>query len=82
MQVIWFLIIGGVAGWLAGIVTKGKGFGVLGNVIIGVIGAILGGFLFRVVGLSAAPNSLGELLMAFAGAIVLLFLLSFVRKPG
>lgn len=82
MQVVWFLVIGGVAGWLAGLVTKGRGFGVLGNVVVGVIGAILGGFLFRTVGLSAAPNSLGELVMAFVGAVVLVFLLGLVRKKG
>lgn len=82
MQLVWFLLIGALAGWLAGVVTKGRGFGALGNVIVGVLGALLGGFLFRAVGLSASPNSIGELFMAFVGAIVLLFLISLIpRKP-
>jgi uncharacterized membrane protein YeaQ/YmgE (transglycosylase-associated protein family) len=79
MDLVWFLIIGLCAGWMAGQLTKGGGFGLVGDLIVGVIGAILGGFLFRVVGL-AATGLLGQLIMAVVGAIVLLFLLRLIRR--
>jgi uncharacterized membrane protein YeaQ/YmgE (transglycosylase-associated protein family) len=79
MNVIWFLVIGGVAGWLAGMIMKGRGFGVIGNIVVGIIGGILGGFLFGMLGLSAA-GPMGSLVTALVGAIVLLFLVSLIRK--
>jgi uncharacterized membrane protein YeaQ/YmgE (transglycosylase-associated protein family) len=80
MQFVWFLLIGLVAGWLAGLLMKGGGFGVVGNMIIGCIGALLGGFLFSLVGL-ASYGLLGALITATVGAVVLLFLLRLVKKP-
>ena len=79
MHLIWFLIIGGAAGWLAGKVIKGKGFGLLGNIVIGCIGALLGGFLFGILGIST-HNLIGSLIMAFTGAIVLLYLIRLIKK--
>jgi uncharacterized membrane protein YeaQ/YmgE (transglycosylase-associated protein family) len=79
MDLVWFLLIGLCAGWLAGQLTKGGGFGLAGDLIVGVIGAILGGFLFRLVGL-AATGLLGQLIMAVVGAVVLLFLLRLDRR--
>jgi len=78
---LWFTLIGLAAGFLAGIVVKGHGFGILGNIIVGVVGALLGGFLFKLLGLSAT-GKIGELICAFVGAIVLLFLLKFVKSKG
>ena len=52
-SIIVFLIIGAVAGWLAGVVMKGGGFGLLGDIVIGIIGAFIGGWLFGVLGISA-----------------------------
>jgi uncharacterized membrane protein YeaQ/YmgE (transglycosylase-associated protein family) len=79
MYIIWFLLIGLCAGWLAGQLTKGGGFGVVGNLIIGVIGAILGGFVFRLLGLGPT-NLLGSLIAATAGAILLLAILGYVNR--
>ncbi len=79
MEFLWFVLIGLCAGWLAGQLTKGGGFGLLGNLVVGVIGAILGGFLFRLLGL-AATSLLGSLITATIGAIVLLALLRLVKK--
>ena len=76
-NLIWFLIIGLIAGWLAGQVMRGGSFGLIGNLIVGVIGALLGGWLFGVRGLSAY-GLVGSLIVAFVGAVVLLFLLSLV----
>jgi uncharacterized membrane protein YeaQ/YmgE (transglycosylase-associated protein family) len=71
MDIIWFLLIGVAAGWLASQIMKGGGSGIVTDLIVGVIGAILGGFLFRLVGL-AATGLLGSLVTATVGAIVLL----------
>jgi uncharacterized membrane protein YeaQ/YmgE (transglycosylase-associated protein family) len=76
----WFILIGLAAGWLAGQVMKGGGFGVLGDIGVGVIGALLGGFLFRAFGVTAGAGLLGSLIVATIGAIVLLFVLRLVKK--
>lgn len=76
---IFTLVIGAVAGWLAGKVMKGKGFGILGNIIVGVVGAVLGGFLFGLLGISAG-GMIGSLVTATIGAIVLLWIVSLVKK--
>jgi len=79
MGLIMFLIIGAVAGWLAGNLMKGGGFGVVGNIAVGVIGAFLGGFLFSILGLSTS-GYLGSLIMATVGAVVLLFVVGLIKK--
>ena len=74
MYLIWFLLIGLIAGWLAGMIVRGAHLGLLGNLVVGVIGALLGGFLFRLVGLG--PTSLlGQLIAATVGAVLLLAIL-------
>lgn len=79
MDVIYFLAIGALAGFLAGKVTKGRGFGVAGNLVVGCIGALVGGFLFRLLQLSAG-GLIGELITAVVGALVLLFLLARIER--
>lgn len=76
--VIW-LLIGLIAGWLAGEVTKGSGFGLWGNIVIGIVGAILGGLLLGALGVDPG-GFVGEVLQAFIGALVLLALISAVRQ--
>ena len=78
-NLIWFLIIGLVAGWLAGKIMKGKGFGLIGDLIIGVIGSVIGGWLFGLLGLSAS-GLIGSLITALVGAIVLLYLIRLIKK--
>ena len=76
------IVVGGVAGWLASMVmNRDASMGILWNIIVGIIGALLGGFLFKLLGLSTT-GKIGELLCAFVGAIVLLFLLKFVKGKG
>ena len=79
-QLIVFLVIGGVAGWLAGLIMKTGGFGIVGNVLIGVIGAVLGGWLFGVLGISVGGQWVGALVTAVVGAVVLLFAIGLIRK--
>jgi len=80
MEFAWFILIGLAAGWLAGQLMKGGGFGVIGDIIVGVIGALLGGFIFRTLGVSVGGGLLGSLIVATVGAIVLIFLLRLVKK--
>ena len=79
-SLIWFLIIGAIAGWLAGVVMKGGGFGLLGDIIVGIIGAFLGGWLFGKLGVSFGGGLAGSLIVAFLGAVVLLFLVRLIKR--
>ena len=78
MDFVWFILIGIAAGWLAGQIMKGGGFGVLGDLIVGVIGALLGGFLFGLLGITAG-GLFGSLITATVGAIVLIALLRVIK---
>jgi uncharacterized membrane protein YeaQ/YmgE (transglycosylase-associated protein family) len=80
MEIVWFILIGLCAGWLAAQLTKGSGLGLVGDVVVGVIGALLGGFLFRQMGVSTSGSLLGQLVVATVGAIVLLVLLRLVKS--
>ena len=80
MGLLWFLIIGAIAGWLAGQFMKGSGFGLLGDIIVGVIGALLGGWLFGQLGIWPGGGLLGSLIVAFIGAIILLFLVRLIKR--
>ena len=64
MNFLYFAIIGIVAGWLAGQIMKGRGFGLVGNLVVGVLGAILGGWLFSALGISAG-GMIGSLIMVY-----------------
>ena len=74
-DLVWTLIIGGIAGWLAGTLIKGAGFGILADIVIGVIG----GFLFGLIGL-AAYGLLGQLLVATIGAMILVWIVRQLKK--
>lgn len=74
-----FLAIGAVAGWLAGILMKGGGSGILMNIVLGIVGAIVGGFLFGVVGLSS-HGLIGSIITATVGAVVVLFVVRLIKK--
>ncbi len=74
-----FLAIGAAAGWLAGTLMKGGGFGLLGNIVVGVIGAFIGGFVFSFLGISA-NGLIGSLITAVAGAAILLFVVGLIKK--
>ena len=73
MEFFWMILIGMIAGWLAGQFMTGKGFGVIGDIIIGVIGALIGGILFEKAGVFAGSSLVGSLIVATTGAIVFLY---------
>lgn len=76
---IW-LLIGAVAGFLAGVVVKGYGFGVVGNILVGIVGAVLAGALLPRLGLFPGTDLIGQIVSATLGAVVLLVLISVVRR--
>jgi uncharacterized membrane protein YeaQ/YmgE (transglycosylase-associated protein family) len=80
MEFLWFILIGLAAGWLAGQFMRGGGFGVVGDILLGVVGAMVGGFLFRQLGLSAGGGLIGALIVATIGAVVLLFLVRVIKR--
>ena len=77
---IWFLLVGLIAGWLAGKVMRGGGFGVVGDMIVGVIGALIGGWLFGVLGIGVGLGIIGAIITAFVGAVILLAILRALRR--
>jgi len=78
-SILMVLLIGALAGWLAGTLFKGKGFGLVGNIVIGIIGAVIGSFLFGLLGVTAG-GFIGSLITATIGALVLLFVVHLVKK--
>lgn len=81
VNIVWFLLIGLAAGWLAGLLVKGRGFGWVENLIIGVVGTLIGGFVFNQLGVNTG-GTLGSLIAATVGAIILLYLLKFIRRAA
>jgi len=77
---LWWIIVGGIAGFLAGKVMKGGGFGVLMDIVIGMVGSILGGWLFGMVGLFSSGGLIGSILVAFVGACFLLWLVRLIKR--
>jgi uncharacterized membrane protein YeaQ/YmgE (transglycosylase-associated protein family) len=79
MSFIWFILIGLVAGFLAGQVMKGGGYGVLGDIIVGILGALLGGWLFGMLGIGGG-GLIGSLVVAFIGACILIWLVRLIKR--
>ena len=76
---VWFFFIGGLIGWLAGLIVRGRGFGIVGDIVVGIVGAMLGGWMARVIGVSTS-STLGAFLLALVGAVVLVGLTRLVVK--
>lgn len=78
-NILWMIIVGLIAGWLAGYLMQGRGFGILGNIGVGIVGAVLGGFIFNMLGI-AVDSTLVEIIMATVGAVVLLVIIGLIRR--
>lgn len=79
MAWLWILIIGAVAGWLAGLIVKGSGSGLILNIVIGIVGSLLGGWIFGLLGI-ASVSIWGRLVAALVGAIVLLLIVGLFQR--
>ena len=79
MGLLWWIIIGAVAGWLAGKLMRGGGFGFLVNLLVGIAGGVIGGWVFGLLGI-ATGGIIGSLVTALVGAILLLWVISLFKK--
>ncbi|KXU88839.1 hypothetical protein CI15_11105 [Paraburkholderia monticola] len=78
--IIAWLIIGAIAGWLAGVLVKGGGFGLIVDIIVGIVGAFIGGWLAGVLHISLGGGWIGSIITALIGAVILLFIIRLVRR--
>jgi uncharacterized membrane protein YeaQ/YmgE (transglycosylase-associated protein family) len=72
--ILWWIVVGLIAGFLASLVMRGGGYGIVGDIIVGIVGAILGGFLASLVGLGSS-GLIGTIIIAFIGACILIAIL-------
>lgn len=75
-----FLTIGAISGWLAGKLMQGGGFGLPGDIVVGIAGSFVGGYLFRLAGVSAGSGLIGSIVTATVGAMALLYLIRLVKR--
>lgn len=80
IEIIVWLVIGGIAGWLAGLVVEGFGFGLIGNIVVGIVGALIAGWLLPRIGIFIGGGIVAEIINAVIGAVILLLIVGFVRK--
>ena len=80
MELLVFLIVGAIAGWLAGQIVKGGGFGLIGDIVVGIVGAFIAGFLFPRLGISLGAGIVGEIIAAAIGAIILLLVIRLIKR--
>lgn len=80
LGVIIWLLIGAIAGWLAGLIMKGGGFGILGNIVVGIVGAAIAGAILPRIGLYIGGGALGDIINAVIGACILLFVIGLIKR--
>jgi uncharacterized membrane protein YeaQ/YmgE (transglycosylase-associated protein family) len=76
------LVVGGIAGWLAALIVRGTGFGLVADIALGIVGALLGSWLFPRLGIHLGGELVGEIIIATIGAVVLLLLLGLFQRSG
>ncbi|MGN6315199.1 GlsB/YeaQ/YmgE family stress response membrane protein [Trinickia sp.] len=80
LHLIGALIIGGIAGWLAGLIMKGGGFGVLVDIIVGIVGGFIGGWLAQALHINVGNGLISSLIVAVVGAVILLFAIRLIKR--
>jgi len=78
--ILIILVVGAVAGWLAGLIVRGAGFGLIGDIIIGIIGAFIAGWLFPRLGIHIMSGMIGAIINATIGAVILLLVIRLIRR--
>ncbi|HKU00485.1 MAG TPA: GlsB/YeaQ/YmgE family stress response membrane protein [Paraburkholderia sp.] len=78
--IIAWLIIGAIAGWLAGVLVKGGGFGLIVDIIVGIVGAFIGGWLAGLLGIHIGGGMISSIITAIVGAVILLFIIRLFRR--
>ena len=77
---VWFVVVGFVAGLIAGLIMKGSGYGILGDIVVGVLGSLLGGGVVQALGVPFGEGLLGAVLVATFGAVMLVMILRLIRR--
>ena len=80
MHIIIWLIIGGLAGWIAGLIVQGTGFGIIGDIIVGIVGAVVAGWLLPRLGIVIGTGFVHEIINAIIGAVILLVVVGLIRR--
>jgi uncharacterized membrane protein YeaQ/YmgE (transglycosylase-associated protein family) len=80
MGIIEWIIVGLIAGWLAGKVMRGGGYGILVDIILGILGGILGGWLFGLMGIWPGGGVIGSIIVAFVGAVILVAITRVIKR--
>ena len=80
MGLLYWIVVGLVAGWLAGVVMKGGGYGLLADIVLGVLGGIVGGWLFGALGIFPGGGVVGSIIVAFVGAVVLVWITRLIKR--
>ncbi len=80
MGILAAIIIGAIAGWLAGLIVRGAGFGLIGNIVVGIIGALVAGWVLPQLHIELAAGTLGAILDATVGAVIVLVILSLIKR--
>jgi len=80
MSLLWIIIIGILAGFLAGKIMRGKGFGLIVDLLLGIVGAYVGGWVFGLMGIWPGGGLIGTLIVALIGALILLFIVRLIKK--
>jgi uncharacterized membrane protein YeaQ/YmgE (transglycosylase-associated protein family) len=78
--IIAWLVIGAIAGWIAGQIVKGGGFGLVVDIIVGIVGAVIGGYLAGALGISVGGGLIASIIVAVIGAVILLFILRLIKR--
>src|SRR3974390_3169449 len=80
--IIWWIIVGLIAGWATGKIMKGGGYGTMMDIILGIVGAIIGGFLMRLLGFAGQGGMIYTILVAIGGAVLLTWILRLIKKKA
>jgi uncharacterized membrane protein YeaQ/YmgE (transglycosylase-associated protein family) len=80
MGFLAWIVVGLIAGWLAGQVMKGGGYGVVVDIILGILGGLVGGWVFGMLGLWPGGGMIGSILVAFVGAVILVWITRLIKK--
>ncbi|AMN39638.1 GlsB/YeaQ/YmgE family stress response membrane protein [Rhodoplanes sp. Z2-YC6860] len=79
-SILIFLLVGAIAGWLAGLIVRGGGFGLIGDIVIGIVGAFIAGWLLPRLGIAIGGGIVGAIINATIGAVILLLIIGLIRR--
>jgi uncharacterized membrane protein YeaQ/YmgE (transglycosylase-associated protein family) len=80
MNLIWWIVVGLIAGWAAGKIMKGGGYGTAMDIVLGIVGAVVGGWIFSALGIYPGGGIIGSILVAIIGAIIVIWITRLIKK--